>query len=120
MRKFFEICLLSTLANCPVCWGADSESAAPRPYPDSSIIDCFVLDWATRKRFAQGSDNFQLTWAQDDHLYGAWNNNVFFAAFATKWLDGERFVLNFTGGGNGKDKDSFNTVEGRFVRAGEN
>lgn len=50
----------------------------------------------------------------------AWSNNVFFAGFARKWLNSERFVLNFTGGGNGKDNDSFNTVEGRFVRTGEN
>ena len=42
-------------------------------------------------------------------------NNVFCAAFPTKWLDGETFVLNFTGGGQGKDNDSFNTVEGRFI-----
>jgi len=44
-----------------------------------------------------------------------WENNVFFAAFPTKWLDGERFVLNFTGAGLGQDNDSFNTVEGRFI-----
>ena len=45
-----------------------------------------------------------------------WKNNVFFAAFPTKWLEGDRFVLNFTGGGRGKDNDSFNTVEGFFIR----
>ena len=44
-----------------------------------------------------------------------WENNVFFAAFPTKWLDGERFVLNFTGAGLGQDNDSFNTVEGTFT-----
>lgn len=45
-----------------------------------------------------------------------WENNVFFAAFATKWLDGDQFTLNFTGAGHGKDNDSFNTVAGRFIR----
>jgi hypothetical protein len=45
-----------------------------------------------------------------------WKNNVFFAAFPTKWLEGDRFVLNFTGGGREKDNDSFNTVEGFFIR----
>jgi hypothetical protein len=44
-----------------------------------------------------------------------WRPNVFFVAFATKWLDGNRFVLNFTGAGAGKDNDSFNTVQGRFI-----
>lgn len=44
-----------------------------------------------------------------------WRPNVFFAAFATKWFSEERFVLNFTGAGSGKDNDSFNTVRGRFM-----
>ena len=64
-----------------------------------------------------------IEYAQPDKPFGsvrpgsdlAWKNNVFFAAFPTKWLDGERFVLNFTGAGRGKDNDSFNTVEGRFI-----
>ena len=45
-----------------------------------------------------------------------WENNVFFAAFPTKWLSGDRFTLNFTGAGRGKDNDSFNTVGGWFER----
>lgn len=45
----------------------------------------------------------------------AWRNNVFFIAFATKWFDGNAFTLNFTGAGRGKDNDSFNTVQGRFL-----
>ena len=44
-----------------------------------------------------------------------WKNNVFFIAFATKWMNEERFTLNFTGAGRGKDNDSFNTVRGMFV-----
>ncbi len=45
-----------------------------------------------------------------------WNFNVFFLAFAPKWLsdDGRTFTLTFTGGGRGKDNDSFNTLRGRF------
>ena len=45
-----------------------------------------------------------------------WRDNVFFAAFATKWLDGNSFTLNFTGAGQGNDNDSFNTVRGTFKR----
>lgn len=48
-----------------------------------------------------------------------WRSNVFFAAFVTKWLDGDRFTLNFTGAGQGNDNDSFNTVEGKFERREE-
>ena len=47
--------------------------AAP-PYPGSDVITGFSLDWSTHQRFAQGSDNFQLTWADDDNLYGAWGD----------------------------------------------
>ena len=46
-----------------------------------------------------------------------WRDNVFFLAFATKWLskDGRSFTLNFTGAGQGADNDSFNTVCGTFI-----
>jgi hypothetical protein len=59
------------------------------------------------------------TWTSSDpfgnHLPGSsldWANNVFFFSFAPKWFsrDGLHFTLVFTGGGNGKDNDSFNTV----------
>ena len=50
----------------------------------------------------------------------AWRDNVFFLAFATKWLskDGRSFTLNFTGAGRGADNDSFNTVCGTFTIRG--
>ena len=44
------------------------------PYPSSPVVRAMKLDWSTHKRFAQGSDNFQLTWADDNHLYGAWGD----------------------------------------------
>ena len=39
-----------------------------------------------------------------------------FSAFASKWLQGDRFTLNFTGAGRGKENDSFNTVEDWYER----
>lgn len=64
-----------------------------------------------------------IEYFEEDAPFGAqrrgsdlsWQSNVFFAAFATKWLDGDRFTMNFTGAGRGKDNDSFNTVQGRFL-----
>lgn len=47
---------------------------AKAPYPPSPVIADMVLDWSTHQRHAQGSDNFQLTWADDDHQYGAWGD----------------------------------------------
>ncbi len=63
--------------------------------------------WNNKNRFGETRPGSALDW----------NFNVFFAAFAPKWIreDGTRFTLNFTGGGRGKDNDSFNTLQGRFV-----
>lgn len=74
---------------------------APTPWGPWSTIEYFEID----APFGKDRPGSELPWA----------NNVFFAAFPTKWLDEETFVLNFTGGGRGKDNDSFNTVEGRFI-----
>ncbi len=49
-------------------------AAPPAPYPASPVIKGLELDWSTHQRFAPGSDNFQLTWADDGHLYGAWGD----------------------------------------------
>jgi len=64
---FALIAVLIAGANIPASQGAS-------PYPDSPIITGFSLDWSTHRRSAQGSDNFQLTWSDDDHLYGAWGD----------------------------------------------
>jgi hypothetical protein len=46
-----------------------------------------------------------------------WRDNIFFLSFAPKWLsaDGRQFTLVFTGGGRGKDNDSFNAIRGKFL-----
>ena len=49
------------------------------PYPPSTVIKGITLNWSTHKRSAQGSDNFQLTWADDNNLYGAWGDGGGFA-----------------------------------------
>ena len=38
------------------------------------MISDIILDWSTHQRQAVGSDNWQLTWADDDHQYGAWGD----------------------------------------------
>jgi arylsulfatase A-like enzyme len=50
------------------------------PYPESQIISGMDIDWTTHQRHAEGSDNFQLTWADDDHQYGIWGDGDGFAA----------------------------------------
>ncbi|MCL4204458.1 MAG: hypothetical protein KJ000_18385 [Pirellulaceae bacterium] len=47
---------------------------AEAPYPPSPVIADVSFDWTTHRRLAIGSDNWQLTWADDDHQYGAWGD----------------------------------------------
>lgn len=47
---------------------------AKPPYPSSPVIRSVEFDWKTQRRDAEGSDNWLLTWADDDHLYGAWGD----------------------------------------------
>lgn len=44
------------------------------PYARSPLLAGMEFDWVTHQRHAQGSDNFQLTWADDGHQYGAWGD----------------------------------------------
>jgi Domain of unknown function (DUF4185) len=52
---------------------AAAQSLEP-PYPPSPLIRTVIFDWTTHHRAAPGSDNWQLAWADDDHLYGAWGD----------------------------------------------
>lgn len=56
----------------PASWGADA--GRPGAYPPSPVIAGLSLDWSTHRRHALCSDNWQLTWADDDHQYGAWGD----------------------------------------------
>ena len=44
------------------------------PYPPSRVLKAVKLDWSTHSRRAQGSDNWQLTWADDGHQYAPWGD----------------------------------------------
>jgi len=44
------------------------------PYPPSPVIAGVSFDWATHRRAAPGSDNWPVTWADDDHQYTAWGD----------------------------------------------
>jgi hypothetical protein len=44
------------------------------PYPPSPVLRGITLDWTTHQRDAIGSDNWQLTWADDGHQYAAWGD----------------------------------------------
>lgn len=44
------------------------------PYPNSKHISDIQFDWSTHDRRAPGSDNWPITWADDNHQYTAWGD----------------------------------------------
>lgn len=46
----------------------------PAPYSSSPVITSIFFDWATHDRQAPGSDNWPITWADDDHQYTSWGD----------------------------------------------
>lgn len=44
------------------------------PYPPSPVIKEIIFDWSSHKRLAPGSDNWPVTWADDDHQYAPWGD----------------------------------------------
>jgi hypothetical protein len=53
---------------------APSHDQTSPPYPPSSVIADITFDWSTHTRRAQGSDNWPVTWADDDHQYTSWGD----------------------------------------------
>ena len=60
-------------------------SAQNLPYPASQVISGIAIDWSTHQRHAVGSDNFQLTWADDGHQYGIWGDGGGFTGTNSKY-----------------------------------
>lgn len=44
------------------------------PYPKSQFVQDIVFNWQTHKRQAIGSDNWPVTWADDNHQYSSWGD----------------------------------------------
>jgi hypothetical protein len=44
------------------------------PYPVSPVILDVSFDWSTHLRLAPGSDNWGVTWADDDNQYTSWGD----------------------------------------------
>jgi Domain of unknown function (DUF4185)/Secretion system C-terminal sorting domain len=48
--------------------------AQSSPYPNSDYITGITYNWTTYIRLAPGSDNWPVTWADDDNQYSAWGD----------------------------------------------
>jgi hypothetical protein len=51
-----------------------SRSTAAPPYAQSRVITGVSFDWGTHIRLASGSDNWPITWADDNQQYTAWGD----------------------------------------------
>jgi hypothetical protein len=54
------------------------------PHPRSPVITGVKFDWSTHQRLAPGSDNWPLTWADDDHQYTAFGDGGGFGGTNSK------------------------------------
>ena len=89
----------------------------PPPYPPSQLITGVVWDWSTYVRLANGSDNWPITWADDNHQYTSWGDGSGFASSTTgRWSLGFARVqgdwnnyqgFNVWGGGNTENPAQF-------------
>lgn len=46
----------------------------PAPYTNSAVIKGIHFDWSSHIEHAQGSDNWPITWADDNHQYTSWGD----------------------------------------------
>lgn len=53
---------------------ATKAAVAASPYPDSSAITGISFNWATHQEMAPGSDNWPVTWADNNHQYSSWGD----------------------------------------------
>ena len=65
-KTCFILCIASLLFT-PVLAHGD-------PYPPSPVISEVIFDFSTHDRRAPGSDNWPVTWADDDNQYTSWGD----------------------------------------------
>jgi hypothetical protein len=62
------------LSVCAVAVHPLHAAAQTAPYPPSPVISSASFDFSSHVRRAPGSDNWPLTWADDDHQYASWGD----------------------------------------------
>ena len=65
-------------------FGSAQSTRAAAPYPPSKAITRVTFDWPTHIRRANGSDNWPITWADDNHQYAAWGDGQGFGESGAK------------------------------------
>ena len=60
-------------------WAASCTGSARAPYACSSVIKGITFNWSSHQEHASGSDNWPVTWADDNHQYTAWGDGKGFS-----------------------------------------
>ena len=72
-QQYVLICVVTLCLTIPP-FALHAQEEITIPYPPSNVILDVVFDWTTHVRSAQGSDNWAITWAGDDHQYTTWGD----------------------------------------------
>ena len=71
---FLAVVVCFTLIACSDKDPGALSSDANSPYPQSNLITGVSFDWSSHVRYAHGSDNWPITWADDDNQYTTWGD----------------------------------------------
>lgn len=74
--KYFRLSILAAVAafNTPGVSASQCVGQQSAPYPCSQHITGMKVDWSSLERHGRGSDNWPLTWADDDAQYTNWGD----------------------------------------------
>ncbi|MCH7746361.1 MAG: hypothetical protein IIC84_09835, partial [Chloroflexi bacterium] len=65
-QRPFLICIAVLM---PVILMLGCAGTPPPPYPPSELVTGLSFKWFTHRQLAPGSDNWAITWADDDNQY---------------------------------------------------
>jgi hypothetical protein len=96
-------------------------STPPSPYPQSTYIKRIDFDWSSHTRLAPGSDNWPVTWADDDNQYTSWGDGGGFGgtnidgrvSLGVARIEGNRQSYSGVNVWGGKYTDNMDQVDGK-------
>jgi hypothetical protein len=96
MKAQFSVFFLISLFVISAVFGA--------PYPQSTYITDINWNWSSHKRGASGSDNWAVTWADDDKQYLMWGDGWGFGGGGTKTSLGSSVITGAYDGQSWADR----------------
>lgn len=130
IRSYLNLSALVTLIACTACAHPQELS---RPYLEAAedhtnkkpgvakVITGVTFDERTHRRLALGSDNWPLTWSDDDHQYAMWGDGGGFggsdtvgrASFGVARIEGDYDDYRGVNRFGGKDAECESTIQGK-------